>query len=200
LWRYAELREQAVEKHLSAVSILGSPIHAEARETAKVVRETLKAEGLIDQENHQITRILKMDLEKAQSKDPIHYEPDRVVSFHTKADEGFRRGEKWKVVERGENVVKVFNPAASGKWDAYRSQGMELSVGDQVRVTQNFKEGGSRFKNNDIFKVIGIDAEKITLDDGRTMNRGFMHLDQGVAITSYASQCRTVIKWCRWLP
>ena len=37
-----------------------------------------------------------------------------------------------------------------------------------------------------------IDADRITLDDGRSMHRDFLHLDQGVCITSYASECRTV--------
>jgi conjugative relaxase-like TrwC/TraI family protein len=202
----AELREQAVEKHLSAIraghlSILGSPIHVEARETAKVVRDILKSEGLIEQENHQITRILKLDLSKAQLKDPIQYKHGRVVVFHKKVNGGFKPGEKWQVREGGENgsvvlekdgVTRMFDPSTSGKWDVYRSEAMDLSVGDQVRVTQNFKQAAARFKNNDIFKVTAIDAEKIVLDDGRTIARGFMHLDQGHCVTSYASQCRTV--------
>src|SRR5262249_15732395 len=37
-----------------------------------------------------------------------------------------------------------------------------------------------------------IDSERITLDDGRSMPRDFVHLDQGVCITSYATECRTV--------
>ena len=37
-----------------------------------------------------------------------------------------------------------------------------------------------------------IDGEKITLDDGRTLQRDFLRIDQGVCITSYAAECRTV--------
>jgi hypothetical protein len=69
---------------------------------------------------------------------------------------------------------------------------MDLSVGDQVRVSEGFKENGVAFRNNEIAKVAAIDGEKITLNDGRQIARDFARLDQGVCITSYATECRTV--------
>jgi hypothetical protein len=48
------------------------------------------------------------------------------------------------------------------------------------------------FRNNEIAKVAAIGGEKITLEDGRTVARDFARLDQGVCITSYATECRTV--------
>jgi hypothetical protein len=39
--------------------------------------------------------------------------------------------------------------------------------------------------------VAAIDAERITLEDGRQIARDFARLDQGVCITSYATECRT---------
>ena len=119
----------------------------------------------------------------------------------TQRSGGFRPGDKWKVLERQSNgafklwregQVKMFNPASKGKWNVYEASKMVVSVGDQVRITEGFKERGVAFKNNDIAKIAAIDADRITLDDGRTMRRDFLHLDQGVCITSYASECRTV--------
>src|SRR5207245_10799400 len=43
-----------------------------------------------------------------------------------------------------------------------------------------------------VFKVAAVDAEKVTLDDGRAIRRGYLNIDQGVCLTSHASQCRTV--------
>jgi len=91
-----------------------------------------------------------------------------------------------------EGVAKLFDPAAKGKWNVYEPSELLVSVGDQVRITEGFKERGVAFKNNDIAKVAAIDSERIILEDGRSMRRDFLHLDQGVCITSYASQCRTV--------
>ena len=90
------------------------------------------------------------------------------------------------------DVAKAFDPALKGKWDLYESAEMELSVGDQVRVTEGFKENGVAFKNNEIARVASIDGEKITLEDGRSLARDAARLDQGVTVTSYATQCRTV--------
>lgn len=200
-----ELRARAVEEHLKAVragetSILACPIHAEAREITRVVREAEKAEGLIAQENHRVTRIKKLNVDGPELRDPIHYQAGRVVAFHTKVNGGFKPGEKWQVIEpedgtvrlRRGDVAKAFDPALKGKWDLYESAEMELSVGDQVRVTEGFKENGVAFKNNDLAEVAAIDGEKITLDDGRTMQRDFLRIDQGVCITGYATECRTV--------
>ena len=201
-----DLRAQAVEMHFEAVreghlAILACPVHAEAREVAAIVRDTLKGEGIIDQEDHTITRLARLNLEGPELKDPLHYQDDRVVAFHTKVSGGFRAGEKWKVLERQsdgtfklqrEGQVKTFNPSSKGKWNVYETSEMVVSVGDQVRISEGFKERGAAFKNNEIAKVSAIDADRITLDDGRSMRRDFLHLDQGVCITSYAAECETV--------
>jgi conjugative relaxase-like TrwC/TraI family protein len=204
-----EMRQQAVETHLEAVragyiAILASPIHAEAREATAIVRETLKAEGKIEKVDHTVVRLARVAAEGPELRDPLHYQPGRVVVFHTKVRGGFKAGEKWRVMENHDwsgvkcfllerdGVEKSFDPGYRGKWNVYDTAEMQLSVGDQVRITEGFKERGVIFKNNDIAKVAAIDVDRVTLDDGRSMRRDFLHLDQGVCITSYATQCRTV--------
>jgi hypothetical protein len=65
-------------------------------------------------------------------------------------------------------------------------------VGDQIRVTAGFREGKNAFKNNDIAEVREITNTELVLHDGRRMRRNGARIDQGVCITSHASQCRTV--------
>src|SRR5215471_18566147 len=65
-------------------------------------------------------------------------------------------------------------------------------VGDQVRVTAGFREGKNVFKNNDIAELREITDTELVLHDGRRMRRDGARIDQGVCVTSYASQCRTV--------
>jgi hypothetical protein len=48
------------------------------------------------------------------------------------------------------------------------------------------------FKNNDIAEVREITDTELILNDGRRMRRNGARIDQGVCITSHASQCRTV--------
>ena len=49
--------------------------------------------------------------------------------------------------------VRQFKPSAKGKWDVLVSSTMQLSVGDQIRVTAGFREGKNVFKNNDVAQV-----------------------------------------------
>ena len=48
------------------------------------------------------------------------------------------------------------------------------------------------FKNNDVAQVREIINTELVLHDGRRMRRDGARIDQGVCITSHASQCRTV--------
>jgi hypothetical protein len=88
--------------------------------------------------------------------------------------------------------VRPFKPSAKGKWDVFVSSTMKVSVGDQIRVTAGFGEKKNVFKNNDVAQVREITNTELVLHDGRRMRRDGARIDQGVCITSHASQCRTV--------
>jgi hypothetical protein len=200
-----ELRKRAVEQHLEArraskTSLMISPRHDEARKVAAVVRQQLKAEGAIGAEDHAVTVLRRMDLGPETCRDLLHYAPGRVVGFHSRTAGGFRPGEKWTVrgtdcetvtLER-DGKVRQFKPSAKGKWDLLVSSTIQVSVGDQIRVTGGFREGKNVFMNNEIAQVREITDTELVLHDGRRMRRNGARIDQGVCITSHASQCRTV--------
>ena len=48
------------------------------------------------------------------------------------------------------------------------------------------------FKNNDIAEIREVTETELVLNDGRRMRRDGARIDQGVCVTSYSSQCRTV--------
>ncbi len=133
-------------------------------------------------------------------RDLLHYAAGRVVNFHYRTTGGFRSGEKWIVRETSCETVTLerngktrqFKPNAKGKWDVLVSSTMQVSVGDQIRVTGGFREGKNVFKNNDVAQVREITNTELILLDGRRMRRDGARIDQGVCITSHASQCRTV--------
>ena len=187
-----ELRERAVEQHLEALragktSLMISPRHEEARKVAAVVRQQLKAEGAIGAEDHAVTVLRRMDLGPEACRDLLHYAPGRVVGFHSRTAGGFRPGEKWTVRETNcETVtlerngkVRQFKPSAKGKWDVLVSSTMQVSVGDQIRVTAGFREGKNVFKNNDIAQVREVTDTELVLHDGRRMRRDGARIDQG---------------------
>jgi hypothetical protein len=87
---------------------------------------------------------------------------------------------------------KNFDLTSKGKWSLYDTEEMVISAGDQIRITEGFKERGVAFRTNDIAKVKAVDVDHVELEDGRRLKRDFVHMDQGVCITSYASECRTV--------
>jgi hypothetical protein len=62
--------------------------------------------------------------------------------------------------------VRQFKPSANGKWDLLVSSTMQVSVGDQIRVTAGFREGRNVF-NNDIAEVREITTTELVLNDGR---------------------------------
>jgi len=68
-----------------------------------------------------------------------------------------------------------------------------LSIGDRIRFTKNVKRRGQKFFNNELRTVIGIDEGRIIFDKGEMLRNGSaLHIDQGIAVTSHASQAKTV--------
>ena len=200
-----ELLTRGVQQHLEALrasktSLMISPRHEEGRKVAAMLRQKLKAEGAIGAEDHVVTVLRRMDLGSEACRDLLHYAPGRVVGFHSRTAGGSRPGEKWVVREtncetvtlESNGIVRQFKPSAKGKWDVLVSSTMQVSVGDQIRVTAGYREGKNVFKNNDVAQVREITNTELVLHDGRRMRRDGARIDQGVCITSHASQCRTV--------
>ena len=111
-----------------------------------------------------------------------------MVGFHTRTSGGFKPGEKWTVREticetvtlERNGKLRHFKPSARGKWEVLVSWTMQVSMGDQIRVTGGFREGKNVFKNNDIAQVRQITDSELVLRDGRRMRRDGVRIDQGV--------------------
>jgi hypothetical protein len=115
---------------------------------------------------------VRLDMVGAEaSRDLLHYAPGRVVGFHSRAAGGFRPGEKWTVREtccgsvtlERDGKVRQFKPSAKGKWEVLVSSTMQVSVGDQIRVTGGCREGKNVFKNNDIAQVREVTDTELVL-------------------------------------
>jgi hypothetical protein len=48
------------------------------------------------------------------------------------------------------------------------------------------------FKNGDLPKIVAIDTERVTFEDGRSVANDFLHVDQAHCVTGYSTERRTV--------
>ena len=75
----------------------------------------------------------------------------------------------------------------------FEREEITLAIGDRIRITKNVKHRGQTFLNNELRTVVSIDDGKIIFDKGEIVRTGAaLHLDQGIAVTSQASQAKTV--------
>jgi len=83
--------------------------------------------------------------------------------------------------------------AQAKSFGLYESREIALAAGDSVRITKNFGSGVDRFTNNELCRVAAVDQDSIHLEDGRLIKVAeALHLNQGIAVTSHASQGKTV--------
>jgi ATP-dependent exoDNAse (exonuclease V) alpha subunit len=79
------------------------------------------------------------------------------------------------------------------KFSVFEREKITLSIGDRVRFTKNVNQRGQKFLNNEMRTVAGIDERKIVFDKGDIVRNGAaLHIDQGIAVTSHASQAKTI--------
>ncbi|MGA8654565.1 MAG: AAA family ATPase [Chthoniobacterales bacterium] len=198
--------EAIATRHVAAIKegkscLILAPTHAECRAIAGIVRDLGKKEGLLSPEEHTVIRLEKLNLTESQRRDAINYHLGQVIEFHRRARGGFKSGERWEVVQRSsERVVLVKDgeqrllPLTQAKsFTVYTQQELVLAVGDLVRITKNLRAGARQFRNNELCTVTAIDRGSIKVSDGRVIKcSGPLHLDQGTAVTSHASQGKTV--------
>ena len=76
----------------------------------------------------------------------------------------------------------------AGRFQLYRVERLNVAAGDTLRLTKSF----GAFKNNELVRVAKVEGGTIALTDGRALAAERVHADQGIAVTSHASQGKTV--------
>ena len=170
----------------------------------------MKENGLLLNSEYSVTRLQRLNLTDSQQRDAVTYEPGQIVEFHRMAkgvirdgvqEKRFKSGEQWEVLRRQEGAVIVGKSGVekqlpldqAGKFSVFEQEKIALAVGDRIRFTKNVKHCGQKFLNNELRISISIDEGKIIFDKGVIVRTGAaLHLDQGIAVTSHASQAKTV--------
>lgn len=205
--------------HVAAIkeqrsSLIVAPTHGECRAVAEAVRAAMKEEGLLFPVEHSVTRLERLNLTESQRRDAINYESGQVVEFHRivkgvgengRKERRFRSGEQWRVVNRAptggvlierEGHRRFLPLEQAGKFNVYKACTLQVAVGDRLRMTKNFRSAGKSFRNNQSQQVTAIsETGLITFDGGHQLDVAggrLVHVDQGIAVTSYAAQGKTV--------
>lgn len=202
--RVQVLSKTYLEKSANQASVLiVSPTHAESDAVTSAIRSALKEKGALAKEDQNVLRLHNLSLKTAEKLDPRYYEKGMVVKFHQNK-EGIKRGELWEVsnIDRNTGEIRIKNgkkeailPVQEPKhFQVYLRKSLALSIGDQIRITENsYSKEKGRLNNGDIRKVTGFSKEgEIILDDKYTLPQGSGNLAYGYCVTSHSSQGKTV--------
>ncbi len=198
-----QLYQRAAYAYLSATNqgqsaLLVSPTWAEIEAVTEKVRETLKVEGVVSQNEHTLCVFDSLSWTVAQKKDVNQYEPGQRLRFVRKT-KAFDRGETVEVVAVGENGLRVrrldgteadFIPHfAAASFDVGEARELKVAAGDWLLLQANH---GREFINGERVRVREISGGRITLTDDRVMPSTFNTFTHGYAVTSHSSQSKTV--------
>lgn len=178
-----------------------APTHAEGEIVTDKIREKLKENHLIGQEDRTFEILKNRQLTEAEKQQPESYRLGDVVIFHQHS-KGVKAGEKLKVSQADEAGVQAVDAAGadyhlalaeSKKFSVFEPRPLAITEGDKLRITANGKSNeGKHLFNGSVFQVEGFDPEgQIQLSNGSTIAPDFGHFNLGYVSTSHASQGKT---------
>ena len=198
-----KLYQRAADAYLSATkqgrsALLVSPTWAEIEAVTDKVRDTLKAQGVLGQQEEAVTVFDSLSWTEAQKKNASQFVPGQRLRF-VRQTKHFDRGDTVEVVATVENGLRVrradgaevnFIPAsAAASFDVGEARELKVSPGDWLLLQANH---GKDFINGERVQVREIQNGRIALADGRSLPAGFNAFTHGYAVTSHSSQSKTV--------
>ncbi|HUI08510.1 MAG TPA: MobF family relaxase [Verrucomicrobiae bacterium] len=198
-----QLYQRAAEAYLSATkegrsALLVSPTWAEIEAVTEKVREALKVEGVVSQDEQTFNAFDSCSWTEAQKKNTSQYEPGQRLRFVRKT-RTFDRGETVQVVAVVANGLRVRRPdgtevdfipaGAAASFDVGVSRELKVAAGDWLLLQANH---GKEFINGERVQVREISGGSIALTDGRVLPGTFNTFTHGYAVTSHSSQSKTV--------
>jgi conjugative relaxase-like TrwC/TraI family protein len=188
-----------VERHGSVVVV--SQTWTEIHRVNDQVRAALKSRGLLGQQDRTVTALERVDLTEAQKRDRRSYNDDTVLVLNRNAS-GFQRGQTCRLVaitDRGlvlesAEKIRAVPFRFADRLTVCQPRELTLAAGDRLQLKANGRtRKGQRLANGELVTVRKVGADgRITLNDGRVLDRNYRQFVRGFAITSYASQGKTV--------
>jgi conjugative relaxase-like TrwC/TraI family protein len=205
--RYLTIAEDylsTIKKGKSALVI--SPTHRESEIVTKHIREKLKENKRIGQQEQVLTVQKNLSPTEAEKKELAFYQTGMSIQFHQNV-KGFKRGGIYDVIDKNAKSLIVSDGtnrialplAETAKFSVYEKRQISLSKGDTIRITQNgFSLNGKRLNNGNTLAVKGFDKEgNIICNTGNQdvlISGQYRNLTYGYCSTSHSSQGKTVDK------
>jgi ATP-dependent exoDNAse (exonuclease V) alpha subunit len=182
-------------------TVVVSQTWSEIHKVNDAVRLRLQEHKLIGSDERTVVSLEHLDLTDAQKRERRFYDAETVIVFNR--DSGrFCKGEsaqllavsdKGLIVESTETIA----PVPVGQLDhltVCKKREMALAPGDRLQLKANAQtHDGRRIANGELVTVERIGADgRLVLQDGRTLERDYRQFVRGYAVTSYASQGKTV--------
>ncbi len=197
--RLAQQFLEFLEKKQSVVVV--SQTWSEIHKVNDQVRAALKSRGLLGAEERAVTALEPVDLTDAQKRDRRFYTPESVVVLNRDAG-GFKKGQFARLVDTTRNgvVLEADDRVRSVPFKMLdcltvcQTRELKLARGDRLQLKANAStRQGKRLANGELVTVDKVLADgRIKLQDGRVLEKNYRQFVRGFAITSYASQGKTV--------
>ncbi len=190
-------------KHVKAnhSTVVVSQSWNEIHQVNERIREGLKRENLLSESETLVTTFQPVDLTTAQKRDARSYDSNSVLVFNRDV-RGFKKGEnaQFKAVTQTHLIVQSETRLVSvslkhlDRITVCQRKELPLASGDQLQLKANARsEEGKQLANGELVIVKNTRPDgRIELIDGRVMRANFRQFVHGYAVTSYASQGKTV--------
>jgi ATP-dependent exoDNAse (exonuclease V) alpha subunit len=201
-----EQAERLAQRYLSLTMqrqsvVVVSQTWSEIHRVNEQVRSTLKSRGLLGVEDRTVTALETVDLTDAQKRDRRFYKDDTVLVLNRNVG-GFQKGQTCRLLAisdrgwilEGSDKIRTVPFRFADRLTVCQPTELALAAGDRLQLKTNGRtRNGQRLANGELVTVKHVGADgRIRLTDGRIVEKNYRHFVRGFAITSYASQGKTV--------
>jgi hypothetical protein len=181
--------------------VVVSQTWSEIHKVNDCVRAALKSRRLLGEEERTVVALESVDLTDAQKRDRRFHTDGSVLVFNQDTA-GFHKGETGRLrfitarglVVEGERKIRTIRFEHLSRLTVCQPREMALASGDRLQLKANGKTArGQRLVNGELVTVDRVLVDgRIKLRDGRVLGKEYRQYVRGFAITSYASQGKTV--------
>jgi hypothetical protein len=202
----ADKHEKLTARYLELVkdrqsTVVVSQSWNEIHQVNEAIRVALKNEKLVGEAETTVTAFQPVDLTEAQKRDPRSFNDKSALVFNRDV-RGFKAGESARLRALTEThlVVEGDGRMASvpfkhlDRVTVCERKELPLSTGDKLQLKANGRSvEGRKLANGELVVVKEVQGDgRIRLADGRTLTPSFRQFVRGYAVTSYASQGKSV--------
>jgi len=202
----ADRHEKLTERYLALVkdrqsTVVVSQSWNEIHQVNDAIRAVLQREKLVSESESVVTTFQPVDLTAAQKRDARSYDANTVLVFNRDV-RGVKAGESARlraitdthlIVETKERIASIAFKHLN-RMTVCQSKELALAAGDRLQLKANARSSeNKKLANGELVTVKAVHPDgRIALADGRTLPPQFRQFVRGYAVTSYASQGKTV--------